>query len=474
MNSSDLQWAGAAALSHEIRAKRISARAVTADLLARIDRFDSALNSFITRPGAEALAEAETVDAALADGRDPGRLAGVPVTVKDQIFTKGLRTTGGSSVYADYVPTEDSIHVARLRAAGAVVTGKTNTPEFGMYWRTIGNVARECLNPWDRRRTAGGSSGGAAAALAAGFGPVALGSDAGGSIRLPSAQCGVFGLLPSLGRVPRHGGFGSSHFFSCVGPMAREVRDAARLLSVIAQPYEDDPFCRLDTPPDYLAGIEDGIAGQRIGWWDNVAADGFSDPRILAATREAFALFGTLGATLIDDALRFDTTGVDEAWKVMDFADRYASLGQDIMADPDKAAHLAPYARTRFDWSATLPASDYSRAIDRRWRLIRDLDTLFRDVDLLVSPTLGIISPVVDPNDLTLRIPALVSYTLPVNMAGYCAASVPCGFVDGLPIGMQIIGRPNEEARVLQAARAFEKARPWNHVHPDLSEELAQ
>ena len=155
--------------------------------------------------GEVALDQARAIDRRIDRGEPVGPLAGVPVSIKDQFWTRGIRTTGGSRIYADHVPDEDSLHVARVKAADGVIIGKTSTPEFGMFWRTVGRVAPECVNPWDPGRTSGGSSGGAAASVAAGFGPLALGSDAGGSIRLPSAMCGVLGLLPSNGRVPRHG-----------------------------------------------------------------------------------------------------------------------------------------------------------------------------------------------------------------------------------------------------------------------------
>ncbi|MDK3018382.1 amidase [Pseudodonghicola flavimaris] len=463
----EMHWCPAWQLRSEILAGKRTAESVTRQLLERIRARDGAIHSFITLADDLAIEEARAVDAGLAAGEAPGPLAGVPVTIKDQFFTKGLRTTGGSRTLEHHVPVEDSIYAARIRAAGGVILGKTNTPEFGMYWRTVGYVAPECRNPWDLSRTAGGSSGGAAAALASGFGPLAIGSDAGGSIRLPSAQCGVFGLLPSRGRVPRHGGFGSTLFFSAIGPMARDVRDAATLLQVIAGPMEGDPLCRRDAPPDYLATLEEGIAGVRAAWWHNTVAEGFADPEVVATVRAAANRVTEAGARLAPREVVLETDGIDEAWKVLDFVDRQANLGEALMQDPEKREQLTPYARSRFDWAAGVSGTEYSRALLRRAQIIRHLEDVFADTDLLLAPTIGIVSPVVDPTDLTLRIPALVSYTLPVNMAGYCAASVPCGFVHGLPVGLQIIGRPNEEALVLRAARQFEKMLGWAARHPE-------
>ena len=204
----DIHWASAWQIREAIVAKRLSATEVAKHFIARITRLDRRIHSFITLTADVALEQAEAIDRRIQSGEPVGPLAGVPVSIKDQLWTKGIRPTGGSRVYANHVPDQDSLHVTRVKAADGVIIVKTNTPEFGIFWRTVGRVAPECLNPWDPKRTAGGSSGGAAASVAAGFGPLALGTDAGGSIRLPSALCGVLGLLPSNGRVPRHGSFG--------------------------------------------------------------------------------------------------------------------------------------------------------------------------------------------------------------------------------------------------------------------------
>ncbi|EUB99872.1 Amidase [Rhizobium sp. CF080] len=469
----DIHWLPAWRLRELVVSRKVSAEEITARLLERIGRLDKGINAFLTLAGEGAIAEAQATDKAIAEGQTPGPLAGVPVTIKDQFFTKGLRTTGGSKIFENHIPLEDSVHVARIRAAGGVILGKTHTPEFGMYWRTVGLISDECRNPWERRRTAGGSSGGAAAALTMGFGPLALGSDSGGSIRLPSAQCGIFGLLPSSGRVPQHGGFGSRMFLSSIGPMARDVRDAAMLLQVLAAPMPQDPFCRTDTPPDYLSDLETGIEGVSVAWWDNTVAEGFSSPEVLRVVRAAAEKIGAFGAKLDRQPLRLDTDGIDEAWRILDFVDCRASLGEELERDPMQFAQLTPYAKTRFEWAAGVSGTEYSRAILRRARFVRSVNEAFGDHDLLLAPTIGITAPVIEMDNMTKRIPALVSYTLPVNFAGCCAASVPCGFVDGLPVGLQIIGRPNDEALVLRAARQFELALPWQGLHPPEHLEVA-
>jgi Asp-tRNA(Asn)/Glu-tRNA(Gln) amidotransferase A subunit family amidase len=463
---SDIHWASAWQIREAIVTKRLSATEVARHFIARIAGLDQRIHSFITLAADHALEQAEAIDRRIHRGEPVGPLAGVPVSIKDQLWTRGIRTTGGSRIYADHVPEQDSLHVTRVKAADAVIIGKTNTPEFGMFWRTVGRVAPECLNPWDSKRTAGGSSGGAAASVAAGFGPLALGTDAGGSIRLPSAMCGVLGLLPSNGRVPRHGSFGSTLFFSGVGPICRDTRDAAILLQLLAQPSVDDPLCRTDAAPDYLVQLDEGVAGLRLGWWEDQSISTQVDPGVIAAIKKAAFGLGSLGANFVDDAVTFDTQGVDEAWRVLDFVDRYAALGETLYTDVTARRKLTQYARERFAWSKGVSGAEYSRAVRRRAEFIRSFEAVFRNCDLVLSPTLGFTAPVIESVGPAQRIPALVAYTLAVNLAGFTAASIPCGFIDGLPISLQVIAPPDQEALVLRAARAFEQAWPWTERKP--------
>ncbi|MBR0800753.1 amidase [Bradyrhizobium jicamae] len=464
--SSDLHWAPGWQIREAIMTRRVSATEVATRFIERIEALDRGLHAFFTLSADVALGQARAIDRRIDRGEPVGALAGVPVSIKDQFWTKGIRTTSGSHIYADHVPEEDSLHVARVKAADGLIIGKTATPEFGTFWRTAGRVAPECVNPWDSRRTSGGSSGGAAASVAAGFGPLALGSDSGGSIRLPSAMCGVLGVLPSNGRVPNHGSFGSTLFLSRVGPISRDVRDAGTLLQLLARPSVDDPLCRLDEPPDYLSGLDDGIAGLRLGWWEDQSISGQVDAAVITAIKKAACGLSSLGANFVDDAVTFDTQGVDEAWRVLDFVDRYAELGESLYTDPLARRKLTPYARERFAWAKRVSGAEYSRAVRRRAEFIRSFEAAFRSCDLVLSPTLGFTAPVIESVGPTQRIPTLVAYTLAVNLAGFAAASIPCGFVGGMPIGLQVIAPPNQEALVLRAARAFEQAWPWVERKP--------
>lgn len=462
----DIHWMSAWQIREAIVTRRLSATEVTCHFIERIERLDRHLHAFFTVSGEVALEQAREIDRRIGRGEPVGPLAGVPVSIKDQFLTRDIRTTSGSRIYADHVPDEDSLHVARVKAAGGVIIGKTATPEFGTFWRTTGRIAPECLNPWDPRCTSGGSSGGAGASVAAGFGPLALGSDSGGSIRIPSAMCGVLGVLPSKGRVPQHGSLGSSLFLSSVGPISRDVRDAATLLQLLAQPSADDPLCRMDAAPDYLAGLEGGIAGLRLGWWEDQSISGRVDAGVIAAIKKAAFGLGSLGADFVNEAVTFDTQGVDEAWRVLDFVDRYASLGEALYADVAARRKLTPYARERFAWAKRVSGAEYSRSVRRSAEFIRSFEAAFRNCDLVLSPTLGFTAPVISSVGPTERIPALVAHTLAVNFAGFTSVSIPCGFVEGMPIGLQVIAPPNQEALVLRAARAFELAWPWAGQKP--------
>lgn len=461
----DLHWAPAWQIRDAIIERRISATEVTRHFIARIAALDPAIHSFITVAEKQALAQAEAIDQQIQRGERVGPLAGVPVSIKDQFWTLGIRTTGGSRVYADHVPEQDSVHVARLKEAGGIIIGKTNTPEFGTFWRTVNRIAKECVNPWDVQRTSGGSSGGAAASVAAGLGPLALGSDSGGSIRLPSAMCGVLGVLPSNGRVPSNGCFGSTLFLSGVGPIARDVRDAATFLQLVARPSSADPLCRTDEAPDYLASFDLGVAGLRLRWWEIEGISGLVEADVIAATRKAALGLESLGARFNDPAV-LDTAGLDEAWKVLDFVDRYATLGEKLCADAAVRRKLSPYVRVRFAEAKRVTAAQYSRAVLRRAEFIRAFEKAFDNCDVVLAPTVGYVAPVIKSVGPTERIPALVAYTLAVNVAGYTAASIPCGVVNGMPIGLQVIAPPNQEALVLRVCRAFELAWPWVQRRP--------
>jgi len=472
MTSQDLSWLPAWRLRELIIRRQVSPVEVTRHFLERIDRLNPTLNAFLTVAHEVALEQAREAEQALLRGEPLGPLHGIPITVKDLFFTKGIRTTAGSLLFKDFVPQEDSLYVERVRRAGAVVLGKTNTPEFGLAGSTENRLGEPCRNPWDPSRTAGGSSGGAGAAAAAGLGPLHIGSDGGGSIRIPSSFCGVFGLKPTQGRVPRYGGIGGWPLFSQVGPMTRDVRDAALLLQVLAGYDRRDPSSLRAPVPDYLAEVDKGVRGLRIAWTPDY---GYApvEPAVREACRRAALVLAELGAVVEEPPITLEEPL--EAFLTIVGADTYAVLGDIAWDDPSKRRLLTPYAREVLQNGRMVTAKEYSRALQVRIRFIAALEDIFERYDLLVSPTMPIVAfPLGQPPQSIAGQPVhpwlgYFPFTYPINLAGFTAASVPCGFVDGLPVGLHIVGRPLAEPLVLRAARALEMARPWAGAKPPLA-----
>lgn len=467
----ELAWTPAWRLREMFRSRTLSPLEYASFLLDRIEKHKN-LGAFITVDGDYLLDRAKA--ATEARGPDLPLLHGLPVSVKDLTFTKGLRTTMGSRIFADFVPDVDSVAVERVRRAGGIVYAKTNTPEFGKYFRTMNLVAPEACNPWDTARTSGGSSGGAAVATAAGLGPLAVGSDGGGSIRLPAAFNGVFGLKTSRGRVPDGAGFYQSPA-SVIGPMTRSVRDAAMLLQVMACVDGRDPFTMRAPPPDYLARLDNGVRGIRMAWSADFGRITPDEPDVIAICHEAARCFRKMGAVYTEPSIRIENpidamepgheyspAVVDKRMRevVPDYVDDFAWIAK---LPPEKRALLTDYVRESGKYTdmagylKTIPPEVRARKIDR-------LSDLFKQIDLLLSPTISrraFVRGGEEPSQLQ-----YTAYTMIFNQSGYCAASVPAGFSNGMPVGLQIVGRPGEEALVLRAARALERERPWAQQRP--------
>jgi Asp-tRNA(Asn)/Glu-tRNA(Gln) amidotransferase A subunit family amidase len=451
--------------------RRLSPLEYARFLLERIERTRE-LGAFITVDGDRLIDAAKA--ASELSGPDLPLLHGLPVSVKDLIYTQGLRTTMGSRLFADYVPDADAVAVERVRKAGGIVFAKSNTAEFGKHFRTMNLIAPEACNPWDTTRTAGGSSGGAAVAVAAGLGPLAVGADGGGSIRLPAAFTGIFGLKPSLGRVPEGPALYCSPTVT-IGPMTRTVRDAAMLLQAMAGADERDAFSMRTPPSDYLTELEDGVAGVRMAWSADLGWIPCEDPHVVAACQEAARTFRTLGAVYSEPALRLENP-LDPTERVQEYSP----------GEVDKRLRqIDPDFTDGFGWLANLPPehremlTDYVRdmgrytdfdgflnsiAAEKRACHVDRLSEVFNGIDLLMSPTItsrAFVSDGVERSQFQ-----YTANTLLINQSGYCAATVPAGFCEGMPVGLQIIGRPGEEALVLRAARAFERERPWDQHRP--------
>jgi Asp-tRNA(Asn)/Glu-tRNA(Gln) amidotransferase A subunit family amidase len=476
--SDELAWTPAWKLLQMMAAKQLSPVELTRMVLDRAERYGRDLGAFVTVFPDVAMEGAKAAEQAIMSGDALGPLHGLPISIKDQVWTKGQRTTLGSKLFSDFVPDQDSVASERLKAAGATIFAKSNLPEFSMNRRSVNLLCREALNPWDpeRRRSTGGSSGGAGAAAAAGIGPIAIGTDGGGSIRIPSHLNGVFGLCPSRGRIPNGAGFYNAPL-SRIGPMTRDVRDAALAMQVIAGFDSRDPYAMSDPPPDYLAELEMGVKGMRIAWSADFGRVPIEHPRVVEICHDAAKAFGELGAHYDEPSLRledpFDCLEPDSEYSPAQTSATAKKIYPDTKElwtwvkelPPAQFEQLTIYVRDR-NVSPTMVEYTMSISPQVRYRAKTRLADLFQRYDLLLSPVYGRTAFFCEEPGVTPW--PYVAYTHIVNAAGYCAASIPAGFHEGLPVGLQIMGPPNGEARVLQAARAFEQARPWAQARPPL------
>lgn len=443
--------------------------------LERIAAINPRLNAYVTVAEDEARASARKAEQAITSGAPLGSLHGVPAAIKDLALTAGIRTTSGSRVYADRVPQRDNLAVARLRRAGVVLLGKTNTPEFGWLSITDNPLFGRTANPWALDHTPGGSSGGAAAAAAAGLAPVSLGSDGGGSIRHPASFCGIFGIKPSFGLVPRLDPEDGWPTLSHQGPLARSVAGAAAALDALAG-YDREDFSSVPLPPqNFLAHLGEGEPRK---WRVAFSRDlGFAevDPRVLERFDEVIRTFESLGCTLIEACP--DLRPARELFKGVMFPELVACESRYIREDgsSDMNPDLTRFVSRRRD----ILARDYLAAEAGRRSLYLEVERFFDTADLLLTPTLAV-PPFPHPQSMA-DYPHTVNgrevgstgwhpFTPPFNLTHHPAASIPCGFTpEGLPVGLQIVAPRFQDLRVLQAAAAFEAAKPWVHLRPQLA-----
>jgi amidase len=460
VSSDQLHWRSAHELAAAVRAGELSAVELTEAFLTRIEAVDPLLNAIPTRVPERALVEAAAADRRARQGLPLGILHGLPIAVKDLMDTAGIRTTYGSPLYADHVPAHDSLLVERLRAAGAIVIGKTNTPEFGAGSQTFNPVFGATRNPHDLTRTAGGSSGGAAAAVAAGLLPFADGSDLGGSVRNPASFCNVVGLRPSPGRIPSARPGNAWDPLSLLGPIARDVRDAGLLLAALAGPDDRSPIALSDDPAVFADPPTRALGRVRIAW--SGTADGLPvDPAVTAVLERARDVLAELGAEI--EEREPDLSGADEAFETFRAFELFAAHGDDLAAHPDRVKEtLAGNIR---DGAALSPAQ-LARAADLRTALYRRTNALLHEFDLLALPVVQV--PPFAVEQEWVRAIAGVEMERYYTWMRSCsrisattlpALSIPAGFTpDGLPIGLQLVGRHRGELALLGHAAAFEAA----------------
>jgi amidase len=449
---------GAFELAARIRRKDVSAREVMAAHLARIERINPQVNAIVTLVADRAMADAAKADEQTARGGTLGVLHGLPVAHKDLVDTAGIRTTRGSRFYSNNVPTRDALIVTRLRAAGAVTCGKTNTPEFGAGSHTFNEVFGATRNPYDLTKTCGGSSGGAAVALACGLVSIADGGDTGGSLRNPPAWCNVVGLRPSPGRVPGEGG--SWGPLPVQGPIGRSVRDVALMLSAIAGPDPRSPLSITEDAARFRAPLDRDFKGVRVAWWKGLGGIPF-EPEIRTVVDASRRVFETLGCSV--EEAEPDFTDIGEAFRILRYtanSSQYAPLIQ------QRAEWVKDEIKFEVEQAKRYTGLDVGRALARQARMYDQSRQFFERYDYFVLPVTQ-----VSPLDITTRYPTRIAGVAMedyidwmrscwyITMMANPAASVPAGFTQaGLPVGLQIVGRHRDEWSVLQVAHAFEQA----------------
>jgi aspartyl-tRNA(Asn)/glutamyl-tRNA(Gln) amidotransferase subunit A len=472
-NEESLAFATIEELAELLAKRKISAVELTELFLRRIERQNPALNAFLTVTADRAVAEARRAEKQLlrrSSRRQDFPLLGIPITLKDNIWTRGIRSTAGSKILRDFIPSEDSTVARKLARAGAILLGKTNLNEFA-YGITGGNVHYGPVhNPWALERIPGGSSAGSAAAIAAGLCAASIGTDTGGSIRVPSSFCGTVGLKPTFGRVSVFGTMPLSPSFDHVGPIARSVGDAALLLGVIAGRDPLDPTSSPKAVEDYRGALRKPMRKFRLGrprehFWEKV------DPKVRRAAEGAISAMEKRGAVVKEVSLPHLKESRDAAADI--------SLAEALHVHeaagyfPQRAADYSEEVRRRIEAGAKVPANRYLAGFDVQKCLLAEFSAAFQTVDVIVAPTVPVPAPPIgaesvkiDGEEIDTR-RVLVGHSRPANFTGLPAISIPCGFTrEGLPIGLQLIGRAFDEATLLRIALSYESKHDWGSRHP--------
>lgn len=470
---SELWWTSMTELARMIAAKKVSPVEIVQAHLDRIARLDGKLKAYLTVMGESALAAARSSEAAVTSGAALGPLHGVPVGLKDLYCTKGVKTTGGSRILEDWVPEEDATVVARLGAAGAIALGKLNMHEFAYGPEGLNPHYGTPWNPWDAavHRICGGSSSGSGASVAAGICPGALGSDTGGSIRLPAALCGITGIKPTYGRVSRAGVLPLAWSMDHVGPMCRSAADCALMLGSMAGYDPRDPTTSVLPVPDYAAALTGQVKGLRIGLLRSFFLEGAGHAQRAAVEAAAQAL-AEAGAIV---------EPVDLVKVALAAAAAHAVLAPEAYAYHEewlktRATEYGADVRERLRVGAFVTGAEYLKGQRLRSVLRDEVDAALARLDVLLAPSTAIEATPVGQNEVQIgseTVPvraSLIRFTRPFNLTGHPAASVPCGFTaQGLPIGLQIIGRPFDEATVLRVGDAYQRLTDWHTRRPAMA-----
>ena len=470
MDPTELCYLSAGELSRLIQQGDVSPVEVVEAHLARVEALEPTLNSFITLLPDQAMAAARRAEGQIRGGRYRGPLHGIPLGLKDLYHVGGVRNTSGSRIFDSFVPSADCTIASRFGQAGAILLGKMNMHQLA-YGPTGENPDYGHMhNPWDPERIAGGSSGGSGSAAASGQCTLTMGSDTGGSIRIPSALCGLAGLKPTYGLLSRHGLTALSWSLDHPGPMARTVEDCALVLNAVAGYDPMDPASARVEVPDYTQALTGDIRGLRVG----VPREFFEvplDPEVEAAVRKAIDLLGEMGAQVSEVSwpTYHHSVSISSTILMAEATACHADLVR------DHGPQLYPPVRTRLESGFFISAADYVQAQRARTLLVQESRELLREVDILAGPALPVTAPTIGATRLQVgdstvgATAALTQYTRAFNVNGFPAISVPCGFSrEGLPIGLQLGGRPFDDGTVLRAAHAYEQATDWHLRRPQL------
>ncbi|HMV28665.1 MAG TPA: amidase [Anaerolineales bacterium] len=440
-----------------IKSKEISASDLAAACYRQIDRLNPTLNAFITVIPQD--------DEEVLDNRHMALLQGIPIAVKDLYNTKGIRTTGGSKFFADYVPSEDAFVVDKIKKAGAHIIGKTNTHEIALGVTNNNPHFGACRNPWDIARTPGGSSGGSAVAVATGMALAAIGTDTGGSIRIPASLCGVVGLKPTYGRISLRGILPLSWNLDHAGPITKRVEDAAVMLQVMGGYDPEDPASFKTLPGDFSSHMQDTIRDRKVALAVGTFVEEVTQPEVLASIRKAADVLAEQGAIIEEVNVDYLREGA-LANALMTQADGAAFHRERLKEHPD---WFGADVRQRLETGAGFTSSEYALARRTQAEVRRRCDLLFEEYDVLILPTTPIVAPVLEGENAVERARLLTRLTSPFNITGLPALSVPCGFSsEGLPIGLQIASRAWNESGVLRIGYAYQQATEWHKTKPSI------
>ena len=464
MDRADIPFLSTSELSRLIQQKEVSPVDATEAYLERIDDLDFKFNSYLTVCRRDALNAAKEAEQEIAKGHYLGPMHGIPVAVKDQLWTKGIRTTGGSYILADFVPHEDATAIDNLKKVGAILLGKTNLTEFAIGGSLHLSPTR---NPWDLDMFTGGSSGGSGAATAAFLCATSLGEDTGGSIRRPAAWCGVVGLRPSWGRVSRYGVMPGSWSMDQVGPISRTVEDAAITLGAIAGHDPKDPYTWNVPVPDYRKALDGNIKGIRVGTVTELIHSEIVDPEVRDTILRSASVLGELGASVEEVSLPLTKHGgtITDILIRVESAMAYREWIRDRLHDFGHSNQIGLLT------GSVMPAQAYYKAQKLRTLVRQQVNEALEKYDVLVLPTARTPAPRVQDDQVMISKEMASNLSLvltrPFNLASAPAISIPCGFSSkGLPIGLQIGGRPFDEETVLNVAHAYEQSTPWHTMKP--------